>query len=483
MFATLQSLVDCIQLPKQNSRAECGCNSWWIGSRKLEQKEARLCQVTLSDELWSTKTTNLFLKGERMKTFLRYLCSSLLVGVLSAPLVSAQQEVRVWILNTFSDTSLAAWDQIIADFEAANPDIKIMLESRSTDAHKDAMRVAAGTDGFPDIFFNWAGLGLGGEMVNLGVSAPLDEAYASLGWSDRFLPAALAKTEYNGERHGVPYTNHGMVVYYRKDSFEQAGITEEPQTYDELIAANQKLLEVGITPFSFGGITNWHIMRLLDSLLETKCGAETHDALKAMTANWAEEPCATEAFVELKRWDTDGFLGEDYMGISPQDSNLLVYTGAAAMMLEGSWMVNAIADEGEDLANYGMFPFPTGTNRLYFFAEMLYLGANSPNQEAAIKFLDYISSPEVQQANLGNFGAVSIVRDMDYGADRRPLDQEWSEIFATLTEVYEPGDQAFPLAVNTESLRIQNGVLTGEIDPNEAAAMLQTFIDNFKAGN
>jgi raffinose/stachyose/melibiose transport system substrate-binding protein len=420
-----------------------------------------------------------------MKGLLRGVCSVLLVSLLGTSFVVAQdkQEVRVWILSAFSDTVLAAWDQAVADFEAANPDIKITLEGRAVDAHKDAMRVAAGTDGFPDIYFNWAGLGLGGEFVNLGVSAPLDEAYTSLGWNDRFLGAALAKTQYNGQQHGVPYTIHGMVVYYRKDSFEQAGITEEPQTYDELIATNQKLLEAGITPFSFGGSTNWHLMRLLDSLLETKCGAEKHDALKAMTVSWTDEPCATEAFTELKRWDTDGFLGKDYMGIAPQDSNLLVYTGAAAMMLEGDWMVNGIVDEGEDLANYGMFPFPTGTNRLYFFAEMLYLGEASPHKEAAIKFLDYISSPDVQQANLGNFGAISIDKDIDYGTDRRPLDAEWSEIFTNLSEVYEPGDQAFPLAVNTEYWRIQNGVLTGDIDPTEAAGMVQTFIDNFKAGN
>ncbi len=418
-----------------------------------------------------------------MKRLARYVLSVMLASIVGSSFVSAQQEVRVWILSAFSDTVLAAWDKAVADFEVANPDIKITLEGRAVDAHKDAMRVAAGTDGFPDIFFNWAGLGLGGEFVNLGVSAPLDEAYTSLGWNDRFLGGALSKTQYNGQMHGVPYTIHGMVVYYRKDSFEQAGITEEPTTYDELIAANQKLLEAGITPFSFGGSTNWHIMRLLDSLLETKCGAEKHDALKAMTVSWTDEPCATEAFVELKRWDTDGFLGKDYMGIAPQDSNLLVYTGAAAMMLEGDWMVNGISDEGEDLANYGMFPFPTGSNRLYFFAEMLYVGEKSPNKEAAIKFLDYISSPEVQQANLGNFGAISIVKEIDYGTNRRPLDAEWSEIFAQLTEVYEPGDQAFPLAVNTESWRIQNGVLTGDIDPNEAATQLQTFIDNYKAGN
>ncbi|PRW82945.1 ABC transporter substrate-binding protein, partial [Pseudomonas simiae] len=85
-----------------------------------------------------------------------------------------------------------------------------------------------------------------------------------------------------------------------------------------------------------------------------------------MTANWAEEPCATEAFVELGRWNTDGFLGQDFMGITPDDSRLLIYAGASAMMLEGDWMVNQLADDGEDLANYGMFPFPTGTDRLYF---------------------------------------------------------------------------------------------------------------------
>ena len=409
---------------------------------------------------------------------------AILAVTFSISLVVAQDktEVTVWIL-TFGDTVLEVWDQVVADFETANPDIDIVLEQRSVDAHKDALRVAAGTEGAPDIYFMWAGLGLGGEFVHLGVSEPLDDVYEELGWEDRFLSSALTKTEYLGQRHGVPYTNHAMVVYYRKDLFEQAGITEEPSTYEELIAANDALLAAGITPFAFGGSVNWHLMRLLDSLLETFCGAETHDALKAMEANWAEEPCATEAFVELARWNTAGYLGENYMGIAPQDAYLLVYTDQAAMMLEGDWMVNEIADNGQDLANYGMFPFPTGTDRLYFFAEMLYITAGSPQRDAAVRFLDYLTSDEVQQAHLGNFGAISVNRNVDYGEDRRDLDAEWSEIFASSSEVYEPGDQAFPLAVNTESWRIQNGVLTGEIDPNEAAAQLQTFIDNYKAEN
>lgn len=407
----------------------------------------------------------------------------LVVGISPAAAQDAPEELHVWVLTFAGPTVNAAWDQIVTDFEAANPDVDVILEERSTDAHKDALRVVAGTEAAPDIYFMWAGLGLGGEFVNLGISDPLDAEYESLGWTDRLLATSQSKTIYDGVHHGVPYTVHGMVVYYRLDAFEQAGITAEPQTYEELIAANDALLAAGITPFAFGGSVNWHVMRLLDSLVETKCGAEIHDALKAMEASWAEEPCATEAFEALDTWNSSGYLGENYMGINQDDAALMVYTQQAAMMLEGDWMVQAIEDQGEDLSNYGVFPFPTGTDRLYAFAENLYITAGSPHRDAAVRFLDFLSSTEVQQANLGVFGAISVNQEVEYPADRRPLDVEWSDIFAQFGEVYEPGDQAFPLAVNTEYWRIQNGVLTGEIAAADAAGMLQTFIDNFLADN
>ena len=312
-----------------------------------------------------------------MKRALRVLMTGALLGALIVPAAQAQdkQELRVWILSSFGDTVLNTWNQVEADFEAANPGIDVVIETRGTDEHKDALRVAAGTSEEPDIWFNWAGLGLAGEFINLGLAAPLEDVYAEKGWTERFTAPSLAKTHYGESMYGVPYTNHGMVVYYRKDLFEQAGITEEPKTYEELLAANDKLIAAGVIPFAFGGKDHWHLMRLLDSLLETKCGAETHDTLKFLEGNWTEEPCATEAFNELAAWKDKGYLGENFMGIGYQDSNMQIFGGDAAMMLEGDWMVNQLVDAGQDLENYGIFPFPTGTDRLYFFAEMLYPSA------------------------------------------------------------------------------------------------------------
>ncbi len=423
------------------------------------------------------------MKSFRLTFSIAALLLMLVLGTSLAGAQDAPEEVHVWTLTFSGQSVIDAWNEVIAGFEAANPDIHIVLEERSTDAHKDALRVVAGTEAAPDIYFMWAGLGLGGEFVSLGVSDPLDAEYESMDWNDRFLATSISKTEYDGVRMAVPYTVHGMIVYYRLDSFEQAGITAEPQTYEEMIAANDALVAAGIQPFAFGGSVNWHLMRLLDSLVETTCGAETHDALKAMTASWAEEPCATEAFEELARWNDSGYLGQNFMGINNDDSALQVYVGQAAMFLEGDWMVQAIEDQGEDLANYGMFPFPTGTDRLYAFAENLYVTAGSPHREAALKFLDYMTSTEVQQEHLGVFGAISVNQQVEYPADRRPLDVEWSDIFAQFSQVYEPGDQAFPLAVNTEYWRIQNGVIIGDIAAADAAGLLQDFIDNFLADN
>jgi raffinose/stachyose/melibiose transport system substrate-binding protein len=409
----------------------------------------------------------------------RVLLAAGLMGAVIAPTAWAQeaQPLRIWVLSSFSQSALDAFAAVEQEFEAANPGIDVVIEPRGTDEHKDALRVAAGTAEEPDIYFMWAGLGLGGEFVNLGIAAPLDEEYATRDWNERFTAPSLAKTWYGENQYGVPYTNHGMILHYRKDAFEQAGITEEPATYEELLAANDKLLAAGIQPIAFGGREGWHLMRLTDSLLETMCGAETHDALKFLEASWAEEPCATEAFNELARWNEMGYLGEDFMGIGFQDANLQVFTGDAAMMLEGDWMAQQIAEAGENTDDYGIFPFPTGTDRLYFFAEMLYPAASSEQLDKAIEFVDHFTSDDVQQQFASAFGAISVNKNVT-NDDPTAMESEWVEIFDAAEQVYEPGDQAFPLDVNTEYWRIQDGIITGDVDPNEAAAQLQTFIDN-----
>jgi len=387
---------------------------------------------------------------------------------------AAAQEITIWSLTSGSQEVTAAWDRIVADFQAANPGITVTLERRSTDEHKAALRVASQSDQGPDIYFMWAGLGLGGEFVNSGLSLPLDGYYTQYGWDDRLVGTAEGFTRsYPPNRHGVPYTFRGEAVYYNKAMFEQVGITELPDTYDELKAAAQKLADAGIPAFTFGGTVNWHIMRLMDVILETECGAEKRDALMGMQLDWSTEPCATEAFVEFHGWTTNYFL-KPFMGIDQAQAFNLFIADRAAMMLEGDWLVNQL-DEAGRAGDMGVFPFPTGTGRLYGFGENFYISTQSDAPDAAAAFLDYFVSDAVQQSVSGLFGSISINSNVTY-TDVRPLDQAWMDIFAEYSETFVNGDQAFPLDVTTEYFRVINEVASDVLPPEQAGAALQAFI-------
>lgn len=408
-----------------------------------------------------------------MKHARTVLAAAALLGTTN---LAAAQDLTLWTLNFSSQAANELMEKIADDFAAANPGTSVEIVTRGTDDHKTALRVAAGSDRGPDIFFSWAGLGLGGEYINAGLSLPLDAYYEQYGWDDELAPAAASFSRiYEGGRHGVPYTFKGEALYYNKALFEQAGITAEPTNYDELIAAAEQLKAAGIPAITFGGTVNWHVMRLMDVILEAQCGAEMHDQLTSMTVSWATEPCVEASFAEMDTWSRNYILSP-FMGIDQAQSFNLFVAGRAAMMLEGDWLVQQL-DEVTDLENIGMFPFPTGTGRLYGFAEYHYISSKSPNPDLAAQFLDFFISQDVQQETLGVFSTTSINQNVSYD-NVRPLDQEWLDVFAEYGEVYMNGDQAFPLDVTTEYFRVINEVAGGTMAPADAGPTLQTFIDN-----
>lgn len=387
----------------------------------------------------------------------------------------AQNAVSLWTVTDLPEL----WQRLSQGFAETHPEYALEFEERATDPHKEIMRQVINTPTAPDLYFMWGGVGLGGFFVNSGGVEPLDTQYEELGWAERFPKAALDAATFDGQLYGMPYRVRTMGLYYSKTAFEQAGITAEPTTYDELVEVNQKLVEAGITPLSVGGKFGWMTMRLVDSLIETTCGAEKHDALKAMETSWTEEPCVVEAYQELKRWIDEGWLPSNFLGIDPANSHIPVYTGEAAMMYEGDWMVAEFAVEGASPDDFGFFPFPSGTDRISFFTELLFLTNTTSNPEGALAFLDYLSSPETQEAFAGSFGTLSPTLGVTLPEDTHELVAEFNTIVAEASGIYLPGDQSLPLAVVNEYFRAQDNLIAGVISPEQAPGVVQTAIDAY----
>lgn len=412
-----------------------------------------------------------------MKLSARALALSTAVVCLAGSAYAQDETLTIWTISYSSDAQVGALKQAEQQFEESHPGVNVEIVMRGVDEHKTALRVAAGSDKGPDIYMSWAGLGLGGEYVKAGLSADMSKYYDQYGWDDRLSAPSLAFNSAFAEgKHGIPFRFSGEALYYNKALFEQAGITEPPTTYEDLVADADKLKEAGIAPITFGGTVNWHVMRLMDMLLETECGAETHDALMSMEADWSTEPCATAAFTEQQKWG-ENYVLSPFMGIDQAQSAGLFFAGRAAMALEGDWFVNQTAENVKDISNYGVFKFPTGTDRLYGFAEYWYISTKAKDPDLAAEFLDMFTSDAFQDKIKGAFGALSVNTNVKIGDDAPAMYSDWLQIFNDATGTFVNGDQAFPLDVTTEYFRIINEVTTGNMTPEDGAKAMQSFID------
>jgi raffinose/stachyose/melibiose transport system substrate-binding protein len=367
---------------------------------------------------------------------------------------------------------------MIKDFEKKNPTITVNVTEKSTDNLKTSLRQAAGTPAMPDVYFQWSGLGLGGTYVKQGVDLDLTKYYKQYGWDKRFTKTALSSVTQYGGYHGVPYTADVEAVVYNKALFKKAGITSTPTTYGELTADAAKLKAAGITPIEFGGSVNWYVMRLLDNLLETKCGSATFDKLTALKGNWGTASCVTDSFTELKTWATK-YFNPGWVSETDAQGQTVFYQKKAAMALEGDWFGGFLkAANFSPTSDLGVFPFPTGTGRIYGLQQANYISKTSKNPDAAAKFLNYWMSVDTQNKYAGDFSQIPVVNGAKVGDNGVGITQDFVTLSKQATGQFQNNDQTLPLDVTTEYWRIMNGVATGSIAPSDAGAQMQKFIKN-----
>lgn len=365
----------------------------------------------------------------------------------------------------------------------AKTGIKVQYTAYSTDALKQALKNAEGTSAMPDVFQSWTGIGLTEPYMEAKAVEPLGKYYAKYGWSARLLPGAVRIATFDGQKMAVPFDIHGMAIVYRKDLFAKAGITTLPTTYAELLNDSAKLKAHGITPMSLAGQYSWDTMRLLDSLLDTKCGAATFDQLRALKLSWTHTACAEAGFAALQTWVKND-VPADYMGLNP-NSNLqytAMIAGKAAMTIDGDWSVRMLQQDKQNLSNWGFFPFPTGTGQLAYFTESLWMSSTSPNKGEAAQLMNYLVSKDVQEKYFNELNTiVSPTRGVPTPASVDPLTRQWIATISKYSQVFQPSDQAFPPTVAASYLRNQDDVVLGKETPAQAVTAFQADINTYES--
>jgi len=151
----------------------------------------------------------------------------------------------------FNDSEKEEMRAALDKFEAANPGISVELQTISwSDSRDQFLREAAVGEG-PDVVhiaFVWTR-----EMAEAGILKPVDQLTqygAFVNGFDDFIATDL--TMHDGRAWGVPWSADTWAMVYRTDVLAEAGITDLPETWDDLLQDSRTIkAQTGKTGFAF----------------------------------------------------------------------------------------------------------------------------------------------------------------------------------------------------------------------------------------
>lgn len=168
--------------------------------------------------------------------------------LLCSGAVSAQ-ELQYWVYSDFAQgDALKLQQEFIAEFEAANPGVKIVISGRGDDDLTSGQVAGAASGTLPDVFMN--GLAVGAQLVEVGALANIYPEWMAMPqeYRDQFDADAIKSCSPKPETmYCIPYTGFGEILYRNLTVLEAAGIDTKtpPATWEEWYAQMVKVKESG----------------------------------------------------------------------------------------------------------------------------------------------------------------------------------------------------------------------------------------------
>ena len=290
-----------------------------------------------------------------------------------------------------------AMEDIVAKFQAANPDIEVVLNTTEHEAFKTAIRTILAADKGPDVATWFAGNRMAGFVAD-GLFADVSDVWASEGWGNS-MSSTMPSVTFNGKQYAVPFSYYQWGVYYRKDIFDANGISV-PTTWDEFVAACATLKAAGITPITIGSKYLWTTAGVFDYLNLRTNGYEFHMALTKGEVPYTDP----KVHAVFDKWDElvkPGYFLENHASLAWQEAIPPMVNGEAAMYVMGNFSVALFKEGGLTNDNLGFFQFPEITPGVPMAEEAptdtMHIASGAKNKIDAKRFLIFLSRADVQE--------------------------------------------------------------------------------------
>ncbi|MPZ61190.1 MAG: extracellular solute-binding protein [Propionibacteriales bacterium] len=151
------------------------------------------------------------------------------------------------LVPSYSDNTKPLWEELIADFEADNPDISVTLQIESWEQINDVVRTRLQSDDAPDILNIDAFAGFAADDLLYQAADVVSEDTLN-----DFQESFVENASIDGEMYGLPFIASARTLFYNVDLLNRAGVNQPPETWDELLAAGKAVNDLGGGVFGYG---------------------------------------------------------------------------------------------------------------------------------------------------------------------------------------------------------------------------------------
>ena len=318
---------------------------------------------------------------------------------------SSGEKVTIKFANyaLLEDAYTEFWEGVKTGFEAENPDITIeWVTAPYADIVSTVTTMAGGGDKVDMIFGEgtWTS-----SLVDSGLIVPVTDVL-SQEYLDGFYENSLEASMVDGEIYTLPMYMSPFILYYNTDILQKAGVESVPTTYDELLAACEKIsgmtTEDGNAIYPFGQTT--------------ASVAISGSAINSMIFNFGGEVLTADGQLSI---DNDGFKQTfemlkqlDEKGYTPENCKLkdlrnLFALGQLAMYYDQSWGISGVENINPDILSVtaSANPLAGGSGdgaSLLSTQTLFYCDNGDANRAACAKLTEYLMSDEVLGDYLNN---------------------------------------------------------------------------------
>jgi len=308
--------------------------------------------------------------------------------------VSGPVEIEYWQYEYATKTELV--NQLIPEFEAANPGITVKHVNFPYDDFRQQVAAAVQAGEGPDVlnvFYGWVPSYVQQQFL---VALPA-EYFPTAEIESAFFPT-VQTGKIGDAYYALPTAVRTLALFYNTDILEQAG-QQPPTTWEEVVSVAQATVKKDGENFEIVGITQdidgqghswWR-----EGLIRQNGALPFSDEAQNRTLNWTS-PESVEAFTWLTAFLTEHKVTQTGF---QTDGPTAFGSGKAALHVDGSYRLGTLKSSFPEL-NYGVVPLPAHKDKAsfasYWANTITRNAAEGDKLIAASKFIDFLSSESVQ---------------------------------------------------------------------------------------